>query len=82
MANQVQDEHAATTRMADALDFNRLDEIGRLAALVSSYWRSVGLAAGRGDALSVITHCKQVAAVTREAFALVKETGEEAEDLP
>ncbi len=52
-------------RVADALDFIRVDELVRLAELASSYWRSVGLAADRGDVLTVITHCKQVAAVTR-----------------
>ena len=76
MVDQVHDERAATTRMADALDFSRLDEIGRLAALASSYWHSVELAADRGDTLTVVVHCKQIAAVTREVFAIVKTLGE------
>ena len=59
----------------DARDYVRLDEIARLAALASSYWRSVELAADQGDALTVVVHCKQVAAVTREAFAAVKALG-------
>jgi hypothetical protein len=49
----------------DALDFTRLEEIGRLAAL-----------ADRGDTLTVVVHCKQIAAVTREAFATVSTLGE------
>ena len=32
-------------------------------------------AADRGDTLTVVVHCRQVAAVTREAFALVKTLG-------
>jgi hypothetical protein len=60
---------------ADGLDFCRYDEIARLAELAASYWKSTALAADRGDVLTVITHCRQAAAVTREAFALVKELG-------
>ncbi len=52
---------------ADALAF---DELARLADLASSYWRSISLAADRGDALTVTVHLKQAARVTREAFAL------------
>jgi hypothetical protein len=47
-----------------------------LAVLATSYWRSVELAAERGDALTLVVHCKQLAAVTREAFAIVKTLGE------
>jgi hypothetical protein len=61
--------------LAQALDVARLDELGRLAELVASYWHSVALAADRGDALTVTVHCKQVAAVTREAFALARTLG-------
>jgi hypothetical protein len=77
MANRVLDEPATSERIEYALDFVRLDEIGRLAALASSYWRSAELAADRGDTLTLITHCKQVAIVTREAFAIVKTLGSE-----
>ncbi len=65
-----------------AVDFLKLDEIGRLAALASSYWRSIELAADRGDTLTIAVHCKQVASVTREAFAVVKTLGEETEGPP
>ena len=58
-----------------ALDAVRLDEIARLAALAASYWRSVELAADRGNTLTVVTHCRQVASVTRDAFAIVKTLG-------
>ena len=64
---------SAQTRAA-ALDFARWDEIARLSELAASYWK---LAADRGDALTVVTHCRQVAAVTRETFALVKQLGQE-----
>ena len=57
------------------LDAVRLDEIGRLASLAASYWHSIELAADRGNTLTVVTHCRQVAAVTREAFAVVKTLG-------
>jgi hypothetical protein len=60
---------------ADILNFCRYDELARLAELAASYWKSTALAADRGDALTVVTHCRQVAAVTREAIALVKELG-------
>ncbi len=75
MANEVRGS-APSPRIENALNFVRLDEIERLAALASSYWCSVELAAGRGDALTVVVHCKQLAAVTREAFAIVKTLGE------
>jgi hypothetical protein len=54
------------------LDFLRRDELARLSDLAASYWKSISLAADRGDVLTVAVHCKQVALVTREAFALVK----------
>jgi hypothetical protein len=76
MPNPTLDERGASNRIDDALDFTRLDEIARLAALASSYWRSVELAADRGDTLTVVVHCKQIAAVTREAFAIAKTIGE------
>jgi hypothetical protein len=54
------------------LNFIRLDEIARLADLAASYWTSIRLAADRGDELTVLTHCKQVISVTREALAVVR----------
>jgi hypothetical protein len=75
MANEVRGS-AASPRVEVALDFASLDEIARLAVLATSYWRSVELAAERGDALTLVVHCKQLAAVTREAFAIVKTLGE------
>jgi hypothetical protein len=75
MASQVLDESAAAPRIEDALDYVRFDEIARLADRASSYWRSTMLAAERGETLTVIVHCKQVGAVTREAFAIVKTLG-------
>jgi hypothetical protein len=71
VADPVLDEPAASPRIEDALDYVRFDEIARLADRASSYWRSIMLAAERGEALTVVTHCKQVAAVTRDAFVLV-----------
>jgi hypothetical protein len=76
MPNPTLDERAAPARMADALDFSRLDEIERLANLARSYWQSTALAAERGDTLTIVVHCKQIAAVTREAFAIVKTLAE------
>jgi hypothetical protein len=61
---------------ADGFDFCRYDEIARLAELAASYRKSVALAIDRGDAVTIITHCRQVATVTREAFALAKGMGE------
>jgi hypothetical protein len=61
-----------TPSLADALDCNRFDQIAELAERAASYWHSVALAADRGERLTVTVHCKQVAAVTREAFATVK----------
>ena len=61
--------------IVNALDVARLDELARLAELAASYWRSVALAADRGDALTVTVHCKQIAAVTRDAFALARALG-------
>jgi hypothetical protein len=75
MADPVLDEGAAPHRDEDELDFVRFDEIARLADRASSYWRSIMLAADRGETLTIAVHCKQVAAVTREAFALVGRLG-------
>jgi hypothetical protein len=68
------------TTVADELDALRFDELARLAELAASYWRSVALAAERGDIHTALVHCRQIAPVTREAFALAKALGaEEAE---
>jgi hypothetical protein len=72
----------AAHRVEDELDFIRFDEIARLAGLAASYWHSVELAADRGDKLTVAVHCKQVAAVTREAFALVGALGSSGDAPP
>ena len=61
-----------------ALDFGRFDAIAELAECAASYWHSVALAADRGERLTIEVHCRQVAAVTREAFATVKSLGGEA----
>jgi hypothetical protein len=65
------------TEQADPLACVRLDEIGRLAELAASYWRSITLAADRGDVHLLVLHAKQAATVTREALAIVRTLGEE-----
>ena len=66
---------AAAPSLADALDCGRLNTIAELADLAASYWHSVALAATRGGRPTIETHCRQIAAVTREAFATVKALG-------
>jgi hypothetical protein len=61
--------------LAEALDVARFDELARLAELASSYWRSVALAADRGEIHTAVLHCKQAAAVTKAAFALARAIG-------
>jgi hypothetical protein len=39
------------------------------------------LAAERGDRLTIEVHCRQVAAVTREGFAIVKSLGSSEAEL-
>jgi hypothetical protein len=75
MASQVVDEPAASPCIEDAIDYIRLNEIGRLAGLAASYWHSVELAADRGDLLTLAVHTKQVVSVTREALTLVGALG-------
>jgi hypothetical protein len=82
MARPVLDEPVASHRIEDSLDCVRLDEIARLAGLAASYWHSVELAADRGDTLTVVTHCKQVTAISREAFALAGALGSSADAPP
>jgi hypothetical protein len=77
MAKPVVEEREGSERIEDALDFVRLDEIAGLADRGSSFWRSIMLAADRGETLTVVIHCRQVEAVTREAFALVRELAPE-----
>jgi hypothetical protein len=75
MSNPQVDERAPSTRMVDVLDYVRRDEIAWHAWLAASYWHSIELAADRGDTLTVVTHCRQVAVVTRAAFAIVRRSG-------
>jgi hypothetical protein len=82
MVDPVLDEGTASAGTEDALDFVRRDEIAQLADRASSYWQSIKLAADRGDTLTVAVHCKQVAAVTREAFALVGSLGASGDARP
>jgi hypothetical protein len=67
----------ASPSVAGALDYVRLDAIAELAHLAASYWISIREAADRGERLAIDVHCRQVAAVTREAFATVKTLGSE-----
>jgi hypothetical protein len=75
MASQVVDEPAASPCIEDAIDYIRLNEIGRLAGLAANYWHSVELAADRGDLLTLAVHAKPVVSVTREALTLVGTLG-------
>ena len=68
-------------QIGDALDDVRLDSIARLSGIAASYWNSIELAADRGEAHLVALHCKQVAEVTRETFAIVKALGSQEADL-
>jgi hypothetical protein len=61
--------------LASALDPVRFDAIAELAQRAASYWGSIALAADRCEQLTVETHCRQVAAITREAFSIVKTLG-------
>jgi hypothetical protein len=64
-----------------ALDYARFETIAELSETAASYWRFVTLAAMRGERLTVETHCRQLALVTREAFQTVKALGSEAVDV-
>ena len=66
---------SAPPTLSDAVDCVRFDAIGELAERAASYWQSVALAADRGERLTIEVHCRQVAAVTREAFSTVKTLG-------
>jgi hypothetical protein len=65
----------ALERRVAAVDRLRFGAIEELADLASSYWRSVAEAAARGERVAIEIHCRQVAAVTREAFGTVKALG-------
>jgi hypothetical protein len=67
---------AAPETLAAALDYGRFEAIAELAETAASYWNSIALAAMRSERLTVEMHCRQVAAVTREAFGTVKTLGE------
>ena len=71
-------DDAASPSLVNALDFDRFDAIAEMADLAASYWRSIAEAAARGERLTIETHCRQIAAVTREAFKTVKSLGAEA----
>jgi hypothetical protein len=68
----------ASPSLVDALDYARFDAIAEMADLAASYRRSIAESAMRGEKLTIEAHCRQVAAVTREAFATVKSLGAEA----
>lgn len=61
-------------QVTDWLKYGALEE---MADLASSYWRSIAEAAARNERTAVHVHCKQVAAVTREAFAVARQLGEQ-----
>jgi hypothetical protein len=82
MASKTLDEPAAAAGIEDALDCVRFDEIARLAELASSYWRSIALAADRGETLTVVVHCKQILAITRQACLLVGSLGASGDTPP
>jgi hypothetical protein len=65
-------DHRQTQGAVDWLRFNALSEMADLAA---SCWRSVAEAAFREEGATVQFHCRQIAVVTREAFALAKQIG-------
>jgi hypothetical protein len=50
----------------------RFDAVAEFAGLAASYWTSFRLAADRGERLWIEVHRRQLVAVTREAFGVVK----------
>jgi hypothetical protein len=64
--------------LAAVCDDDRFAAIEEFADKGASFWRSIAEAAYRGDRLTVEVHCRQVAAVTRAAFQIVKTLGAEA----
>ena len=65
---------------ANMLDPLYFEEIIGHAERAVSYWNSLVLAAERGEALTVKVHARQLAAVTKEAIALVNALGKETAD--
>ena len=57
------------------LDARRFEFVEEAAELAISCWRSVAEAAYRGEINVVELHCRQAAAVTREALAVAKQLG-------
>jgi hypothetical protein len=72
---QATDATTPSPSLTTALDYSRLDAIAEMDELAASYWHAISLAADRGERLTIETHCRQIAAVTREAFATVKSLG-------
>lgn len=67
--------------IADALDLQRFDELGKNADLAVNLWSAFGLACERGDSEIAKHHAKQITILSRSALALVKRLGEaEADD--
>lgn len=62
-------------QVQDALDVVRFEALEEMAALAGSYWISIQLAAERREPAVINVHCRQVAAVTKEAFRVVKTLG-------
>jgi hypothetical protein len=62
----------ASPSVAQAIDVLRYEALEEMAELAASYWRSVAEAAHRRELPVLKLHCTQIAAVTREAFAVVK----------
>ena len=62
--------------VADALDLQRFDELGKNAELAVNLWSAFGLAVERGDTEIAKHHAKQITILTRSALALVKRLGE------
>jgi hypothetical protein len=62
--------------VADALDFQRFDQLGRDAEMALNLWEAFRLACERGDTAVIQHHAKQLAILTRSTLALVKRLGE------
>jgi hypothetical protein len=62
--------------VADALDLQRFDELGKNADLAVNLWSAFRLAAERGDGEIVQHHAKQLTILTRSTLALVKRLGQ------
>ena len=68
--------------IADALDLQRFDELGKNADLAVNLWSAFGLAVERGDSEIAKHHAKQIAILTRSAIALVNRLGQAEPDTP